>query len=263
MRTFHYDEVDSTSEQAKRLAVQYPNQRLLVTATCQTAGRGRSGRVWRSPAGGAWFTLVWPIQDRIEHASVIPLLVGWAVLRSVGQVIGETHTLKLKWPNDILVGDDEEKVGGMLCEQVLPSKGQDKTAPTLIVGVGINVNFDQVELGDELCCAATSLLSATGKTFELPRLIRRCVEHMTTALEEADHDRLSATTLRELESHLAWLDQPVCLRMGDRMVTGLCRGLDSTGRIQIMVDQQLRLFDAGEVSQLRVSTSRVNPVANS
>jgi len=249
MLTFHLDELDSTSEQAKRLAMRYPEQPLLVTAKRQTAGRGRSGRMWHSPVGGAWFSLVWPIANRIEHSSVMPLLVGWVVLKSIRAVIGSSHTLKMKWPNDVLLGDHDQKIAGVLCEQVL-QKGYGGAGPALVVGVGINVNFDPSQLGDDLRCTATTLLSAIGKVIELPGFIGLCVHQMIAALDGSDYESLSATTLQDLEAHLAWINQPVSLRNGNQLIHGICRGLDPSGRIQIMVDQQLQLFDAGEVSRL-------------
>lgn len=261
MQTFHLDELDSTNEHAKRLAMRYPGQSLLVTANRQTAGRGRSGRLWQSPVGGAWFTLVWPIEKPIEHASVIPLLVGWAVLQSVRKVIGATHTLKIKWPNDVLLGDEQLKVAGVLCEQVLPTD-HGGAGGGLVVGVGINVNFDQAQLDDDLRCAATTLLSATGRAIELSDLIELCVQHIVAALDGPDRDGLTATTLQQVKTHLAWMNESVCVRSGHRLVKGICHSLDPSGRIQIMVGQQLRLFNAGEVSQLRISSDRTHLPVN-
>lgn len=257
MLTFHYDKLDSTSEQGKRLAARYRGQRLLVTAKCQTAGRGRSGRLWQSPVGGAWFTLVWPIERAVEATSIVPLLVGREVLRAVRKTIGSMHALKIKWPNDVLLGSEPQKIAGVLCEQWLHDRdGLDRT---LCIGVGINVNFGCSELSHDLHGRATTLLSAIGSSLDVSRLIELCVRYVASALDETNGGRLSAARLQDLEAHLAWLNEPICLRSGDRLIKGICRGLDPSGRIQILVGQQLRLFDAGEVSQLRIDAVQSEP----
>lgn len=97
-----------------------------VVAETQTAGRGREGRAWASPAGGLWATLAWPL-------SVSPD----GVLDGLGQRIGVALTesvrtfcprARLKHPNDVLI--DGAKVAGVLTEIV------DGWA---LVGCGVNV----------------------------------------------------------------------------------------------------------------------------
>ena len=62
MRRIHFEVTDSTNSQARLLAAAHPGERLLVTAAEQTAGRGRQGRQWISPRGGAWLTIAWPMR---------------------------------------------------------------------------------------------------------------------------------------------------------------------------------------------------------
>ena len=63
MRRIHYDIIDSTNSEARRLAAADLREPLLVTAAEQSAGRGRQGREWQSPHGGAWMSLAWPARQ--------------------------------------------------------------------------------------------------------------------------------------------------------------------------------------------------------
>jgi len=131
------------------LAAAAPERGLVVVADHQTAGRGRLGREWVTPAGAAltFSAVVDPVVDD-EWWPLVPLVAGYAVARTVGGSV--------KWPNDVLL--DERKVCGILVERVhVRAHGGEK--PLAVIGIGVNV--DQTE--DELPVAtATSLALATG-----------------------------------------------------------------------------------------------------
>jgi BirA family biotin operon repressor/biotin-[acetyl-CoA-carboxylase] ligase len=109
----------------------------VVLAEAQTAGRGRDGRTWRSPAGGVWLGML--LRPPLPAAGVLSLRIGLVVADVVEAVLGVRPTALsgpragLKWPNDVLV--DDRKVGGVLCE----SRWQGDALQWLGAGVGINV----------------------------------------------------------------------------------------------------------------------------
>ncbi|MEM9914532.1 MAG: biotin--[acetyl-CoA-carboxylase] ligase [Planctomycetota bacterium] len=165
MQNHHFDQVGSTSDEAKRLARESPGHVILVSATTQTNSRGSHGRSWTSPVGGAWFSLAVPM-PRPESAT--PVAVGEALL---GVLATYTDGLTLKHPNDIL--HHGKKLVGILCEQTL-SAGltmDQQPATTVIVGVGINANFSADQLGDGLRTPPTSLRDILGRDVDLEQLI--------------------------------------------------------------------------------------------
>ena len=91
-----------------------------IIALQQTEGKGRGVRVWESPPGGLYLSIISP-----SH-SLLPLIAGISVIQTL---VGLDNRLRLKWPNDIIL--DGKKVGGILCE------GDSKHA---VVGIGINLN---------------------------------------------------------------------------------------------------------------------------
>ena len=114
MRRIHFEVTESTNTEARRLAAEYPGECLLVTAATQSAGRGRHGRAWESPRGGAWLSVVWPTRQPPLAYAAVSLVAAIAVRRALLEVV-DTHRLQIKWPNDVLI--DDRKVVGILCEQ--------------------------------------------------------------------------------------------------------------------------------------------------
>ena len=117
----------------------------VVLAEEQTAGRGRDGRTWRSPAGGVWLGML--LRPPLPAAGVLSLRIG-LVLADVVEAVAPGQRAELKWPNDVLV--DGRKIAGILCE----SRWQGDVVQWLAVGIGINVAN---EVPGELADRAASL----------------------------------------------------------------------------------------------------------
>ncbi len=104
----------------------------LVLADRQTAGRGRQGRRWESPAGtGIWLTL---LERTVDEAAigVLAIRVGLAAATVLDDFAPEP--VRLKWPNDLQVGGG--KLAGVLCE----ARWQGARLGWVAIGIGINVS---------------------------------------------------------------------------------------------------------------------------
>lgn len=142
-----FDTVPSTNDCAWELLSQDCAIPAVVVADTQHAGRGRRGRAWSSPEGGLWLSVL--IGSR-RPSPVLPLRVGLAVVDSIltcTSRVGRIPSVGLKWPNDVLVG--EQKVAGILCES---------REHHTVVGIGINVT--QNGFDGTLQHSATSLAMA-------------------------------------------------------------------------------------------------------
>ena len=116
---------------AKEAALGAPHGTLVV-ADRQTAGKGRRGRAWESPAGSnLYFSLILRPEISADNASVLTLVMAHSVCRTLSTQTG--LDCKIKWPNDIVI--DGKKVCGILTELSFEKNG----SFYLIVGVGINV----------------------------------------------------------------------------------------------------------------------------
>jgi BirA family biotin operon repressor/biotin-[acetyl-CoA-carboxylase] ligase len=104
----------------------------VVVVEEQTAGRGRDGRTWRSPAGGVWLGML--LRPPVPVLGALSLRVGLVLADVVDDLVGRgTSRTRLRWPNDVLV--DDRKIAGILCE----GRWQGDTLQWLGVGVGMNV----------------------------------------------------------------------------------------------------------------------------
>jgi BirA family biotin operon repressor/biotin-[acetyl-CoA-carboxylase] ligase len=212
----HFRLTDSTNARARELAGRGAPHGTVVTATEQSAGRGRQGRAWSAPAGRA---LLCSIVIR-DPPRLLPLAAGVAVAEVIGPAA------QIKWPNDVLV--DGRKVAGILVE----SRPQERWA---VVGIGINVAVAPDSLPPEVRDHAGTLgldPNAIEPTLAalLPELERR--------LEAGAEPLLEAVRARD-----ALLGRPV--RWGGG--SGVGAGIDGDGRLVVRTDDGEVRLDAGEV----------------
>ena len=119
--------IDSSNDEARRLALNGAGHGTLVTAVEQTKGRGRRGRLWHSPPGNLHCSL---LLDPGPDPALAPQLafVSALALQSALAELAAGVEFRVKWPNDILCRG--AKIAGMLLEQA---------GPLIILGVGVNI----------------------------------------------------------------------------------------------------------------------------
>ena len=149
-------ECESTNLVARELALTGAPEGTAVFADKQTAGRGRMGRRFQSPAGGGlYMSIVLRPAVPAAEAATVTACAGAAVAEAVEGCYDTP--VQIKWVNDLLLAG--KKFCGILTESVL-SGPEDYF---LVLGIGINVNTDTALFPPEVRQTATSLLSATGK----------------------------------------------------------------------------------------------------
>jgi BirA family biotin operon repressor/biotin-[acetyl-CoA-carboxylase] ligase len=154
----HFARTDSTNTRARELAEAGAAHGTVVTAGEQTDGRGRQGRTWTAPPGGAllYSAILRPVDER--HL-LLPLAVPIAVCEAAEQLAPGTECA-IKWPNDVWVGG--RKLGGILIE----ARPQDGWA---VIGVGLNLEIAAHEFPSELRETATSLFGGGERGRDLGR----------------------------------------------------------------------------------------------
>ncbi len=135
-RAVALEEVGSTLDVAHRLAPDAPSGTLIV-ADHQTAGRGRHGRRWSSPAGtGVWLTLIERPSDA-RALDVLALRCGLYAAEALDALANTT--IGVKWPNDLYIG--ARKLGGILIETRWRGTAPDWVA----IGMGVNLRAPALE----------------------------------------------------------------------------------------------------------------------
>jgi BirA family biotin operon repressor/biotin-[acetyl-CoA-carboxylase] ligase len=221
----HLREVDSTNVRAQRLAMSGAPHGTLVTAVRQTAGHGRQGRAWVTPAGRA---LACSLVLR-EPPRLLPMFAALAVADVADRFDADGRAAEIKWPNDVLL--DGRKVAGILAEG-RPQEGW------VVLGIGLNVAVEEDALPAELRKIATSLGCEPPHVEATLTLLLERLAHWLAATPEAAMDAYrtrDALTGREV----SW--------NGGR---GTALGVADDGRLRVLAideaDEEL-LLDAGEV----------------
>ncbi|MCH5317579.1 MAG: biotin--[acetyl-CoA-carboxylase] ligase [Eubacterium sp.] len=135
IKVFYYPEVDSTNTQAKRLIDGGENDTFLVTADRQTAGRGRQGKSFYSPARtGIYMTLAVHPNTRLKNAVTATTAAAVAVCRAIERLTEVKP--RIKWVNDVYCRN--RKICGILTEAITDFELGIVTS--IVVGIGININ---------------------------------------------------------------------------------------------------------------------------
>ena len=107
---------------------------LAIQALEQTAGRGRAGRAWASPPGNLYLSVLLRPAGPAREAPQCSLLAGLALAEAAAGSIRDPAALRLKWPNDLLLGG--AKCAGILAESALTPAGG---IAWLTLGIGVNL----------------------------------------------------------------------------------------------------------------------------
>ena len=225
-----HERIGSTNDRARELAEAGADIFTTVIAEEQSAGRGRDGRRWESPArSGLWMSVVAPNRG-VSSRLLVPLWAGLAVCRAVERVATGVRA-GIKWPNDVQV--EGRKVSGILCEA---------GAEAVVIGIGLNVR--QGALSPELCPVAVALEEVTDGRVDRAAL----AGHVLLELKELVARR-TLTTDVALGRELAARD----VLFGRRVTAGVegagvARGIDRDGALLLEIEPgDVRHIVAGHV----------------
>ena len=237
------DELTSTNVRAKELALQGGPHGLTVLARYQVAGRGRLQRQWESPRGGLWMSVVLRPNLSLADASKLTLAASVAIVDALWELYAQR--IGIKWPNDLIFNG--LKVAGILGEVV----GEWNSVQTLILGMGLNVNFPREQLNSAL--NATTLHEILGYDVDLNLLAAVILKHL-------EHELMALENRKFEELRLNWLDravglgEEVRLLRGKEVFQGIFKGITIDGSLILEMEDGEKDFSAGEV-QLRSKTS--------
>ncbi len=214
----------------------------VVLAEHQSGGRGRRGRAWIAPPGGAiCLSLAWQYPDMPADLSALSLVVGVAAVNSLASLgIGG---VRLKWPNDLVTEDG--KLGGILLEMRAEAAGP----VHLVVGLGLNVLLDD---------AARAVVAATGSTADDIRahrapvpdrnaIVAALLAQLVPALEEFPRTGLTPH-LAGWGASDALQDREVRVENQGEITRGMARGVDTHGALLVETPDGVRRFISGEVT---------------
>lgn len=236
-----FDEIDSTNNEAKKMAIDGCADGTILIADVQTGGRGRlANRSFVSPKGkGLLFTIVLRPKIAPTEASKCTLLAALAVVRAIRRVTG--IDCGIKWPNDILV--QGKKLVGILTEMNADMAGVNYIA----MGIGININIPQSDFPEELQTIATSVEAELGEAIDRFTLLGAVCEELERYYEQMLTEGF-APILAAWKQYSVTLGQLVRVIAPDETYEGRAIDLDEDGSLLVETQDGIRTVLAGDVS---------------
>jgi len=214
----------------------------VLLAEHQSAGRGRRGRSWLAPPGGAiCLSLSWTFRAVPQDLAALGLVIGVCALRALRELgVGGAA---LKWPNDLLLGG--HKLGGVLIELRAESAGP----ACVVIGVGLNLALG-AELLERIAASGTIATDLASAGVPLPArnsvaaaligaCIRGLIEFERAGLKPFIDEWRAADALR---------GRAVSVSGADGVERGLARGIDVHGALMIETPQGVKRFISGDVT---------------
>ena len=239
----HFDRIDSTNLEARRLADDGKRGPLWLVADEQTLGRGRLGRSWVSEPGNLYATFLFPIAEGPQAAAQVSFVAALAVHDTVTSLRPEFNP-RIKWPNDVLIGG--AKFCGVLPEVV----GENPTR----IAVGCGVNIAHAPEGTPY--PVTSL----GADLSVNTVLNELDASLARRLAQWDECRGFAAIRDDWAARALGMGGAVTATSGTRKITGTFRALAADGALLLEEADGSRIpIHSGEVSFAELERQRRNP----
>lgn len=230
-----YDTLGSTNAEALALARAGERGPLWISARTQSAGRGRRGSHWVSPAGNLHATLLLSEPSPPAQAPQLSFVAALAVHDAIAALAPQLGpSLKVKWPNDLLV--EKGKIAGILIEG--------ERAPPFAVAIGIGVNC-AVHPDNTAYPAAD--LADIGALIVPGALLQELAVAMQKRLLQWKGGRGFPAIQADWLKRAAGLGETLQVRLPERELSGRFLGLDETGRLLLEQGGTVTAVTAGEV----------------
>jgi len=238
-RLVSLDSVESTNDEAMRLAEAGAEDGTLVWAREQTKGRGRMGRDFASPRGNLYLSLVLRPDCDIATAAQLSFVAALAVGDGIGSVAPAMLEITYKWPNDVLL--NERKVSGILLETRTTPEG---AIDWLVLGIGVNV----ASYPENTDFPATGLhFEGTPKSVTEVDLLQAVSRHFLSWVNRWLEDGFAPIRQAWL-SHAQGKGEVIQVRLPKETLSGTFTDMDETGVLLLDVPGEgQRRIAAGDV----------------
>ena len=233
---YRYETVDSTNTVCRTLAREGAPDGTAVLARRQTAGRGRMGRGFESPAGlGLYLSMLWRPVASPDGLLPLTAMAAASAALAIRRVTGAG--IRIKWPNDLVLRG--KKLAGILTEASLSGGGVEH----VVIGIGVNLRQTASDFSPEVAKTATSL-AAEGITAEDAALETALIDALRQTFR---HLCAPETFLDDYRRLCLDLGRPVRLLPSGETVTAL--DIDSSyGLVVRHGDGAVQTLRCGEVS---------------
>ncbi|MGL4325339.1 MAG: biotin--[acetyl-CoA-carboxylase] ligase, partial [Beijerinckiaceae bacterium] len=213
---------------------------LWLVADEQTKGRGRLGRTWFSRPGNLYATLLLTEPCPIHNAPQLGFVAGLALHDALAKVVPEPASVRLKWPNDVLIGG--AKISGILLEGGHRPAGKNGAEHAVAIGIGVNVAHHPAEV----LYPATNL-AESGSTMDVHVMFAALSDCMAERMAQWQAGQGFAAIRAGWMRAAAGLGQEIEVRQDQAILRGIFREIDADGRMVLEHNGKLTLVHAGDV----------------
>jgi BirA family biotin operon repressor/biotin-[acetyl-CoA-carboxylase] ligase len=231
-----YETIGSTNDEAKRLARSGEAEGLIVCAKQQTSGRGRRGRLWVSPVGNLYSSMLLRPSCRAATAAQIGFVAALGVADAIGE-LAPGIALGCKWPNDVLANG--KKVSGILLETEMMTGD---VPEFVVLGVGINIvssprdtPYPATSLAEEGVAGITAMTMLAAYV--------RCFARWQARWRDQGFGPIRDAWL----ARAIGLGQPIRVRLERQTLDGRFLDLDDDGALMLGTPDGNRRIAAGEI----------------
>jgi BirA family biotin operon repressor/biotin-[acetyl-CoA-carboxylase] ligase len=233
----HFATIDSTNEEARRLAEAGATGPVWIQADMQTAGRGRRGRAWDSSSGNLAATLLIRPGKTASECAQLSFVAALAAADAIAHLAPPAE-VKLKWPNDVLANG--KKIAGILLESA--SAGSDRPS-WLAIGIGINLAMHPTDTE----FPATSLAALRARVPSAEEALAALAAQFAKWYETWSARGFPAVRDAWL-ARAAGMGQRIRARLQNEEILGVFEGIDDQGALILRIGQERsRVIAAGDV----------------
>ena len=244
-KVYYFDSIDSTQNQALKIANEPENNGAVIIAATQTGGKGRTGRKWISPKGGIWFSIILHPKFDISITTLFPIASSLALSKAIENTFEITP--ELKWPNDLTI--KSKKIAGILVDAAFESN----KIESLVLGVGINFNVDikaiKKTLKDTPNFYGVSSLSEQNKKVKPIQLVQNFFVELEKIYELLNKKQTKKIIL-EWTKRSSTLGKNVEINTTDGKIKGKATKIDEDGALIISNKSKTHKVIAGDVIHL-------------
>lgn len=236
----YYNEIDSTNNEAKKMAEDGAKHGTLIISECQNGGRGRRGRNWVSPTGtGIWMSYILRPDIQPFSASMLTLIGALSVVNAIKKL--ENIQCSIKWPNDIVLNG--KKICGILTEM----STELDAVNYVVIGIGINTNI--TSFNDDIKDIATSLFLETNKKIKRSVLVSYFCKYFEMYFHIFMKTQDMSLLMDEYNKLLINVGKEVKIKNIKNEYIGNAIGINNKGELLVIrEDGSMEKVVAGEVS---------------
>jgi len=244
-RAYYFDSIDSTQNQALKMADEPANNGTVIIAAKQTGGKGRSGRKWISPKGGIWLSIILQPKFDISITTLFPIASALALSNALEKTLKISP--ELKWPNDLTIKG--KKIAGMLVDVSLESN----RIENMVLGVGINFDVDAKQIEKTLKGSpnfyGVASLSEQKKKIKPIQLVQTFLVEL-----EKIYDLLNTKQTKKIISEWtkrsSTIGKNVVLDTRDGKIKGKALKIDYDGALVVSDNGKINRIIAGDIIHL-------------